>query len=77
MKCNNPKVCPACVGGEDRELNIKDKMGHFEIGDRVKLRGDMGSFKMKITDIKNDWFAECSFWGTKRHINMLFLRKVK
>ena len=70
------KICPACCGGEKRTLNIESEMPHLEIGDRVKLRGDMGSFTMKIRDIKNDWFVECSFWGTKRHINALFLRKI-
>jgi len=48
----------------------------FKIGDKVKLRGDMGSFKMKIKKIHNEWYCKCSFWGTKRHINMVYLEKI-
>jgi len=70
------KVCPACIGGEMRELPIKAEMPHLEIGDRVKLHGDLGGFVMKVVDIKNDWYVECSFWGTKRHVNALFLSKI-
>lgn len=58
-------------------LTIKRDIPQFRMGDKVQLRGDMGSFKMTILKIHNEWYATCSFQGTKRHINMIFLTKVK
>ena len=45
----------------------------FKVGDKVKLRGDMGGFKMKITEIHNDHFCTAKGYGKERHFNMGFL----
>jgi len=44
----------------------------FHVGQRVKTRGDMGSFNLKITNVRNDYYCTCKTWilGKKRHFNM-------
>ena len=52
----------------------------FKIGDKVKTRGDMGSFKMIIKHIYNKHYCICiddKFFNKKiRHFNMGFLERV-
>lgn len=45
----------------------------FKVGDKVKLRGDMGGFKLTITAIHNDHYCTAKGYGKQRHFNMGFL----
>ena len=45
----------------------------FKVGDKVKLRGDMGGFKLTITAIHNDHYCTAKGYGKERHFNMCFL----
>lgn len=45
----------------------------FKVGDKVKLRGDMGGFKLTITAIHNDHYCTAKGYGKERHFNMGFL----
>lgn len=45
----------------------------FKVGDRVKLRGDMGGFKMRITAIHNEHYCTAKGYKKERHFNMGFL----
>lgn len=45
----------------------------FKVGDKVKLRGDMGDFKLTITAIHNDHYCAAKGYGKVRHFNMGFL----
>lgn len=45
----------------------------FSVGDKVKTRGDIGSFPCVITKIHNSSFCEVRAYGKPRHMNMAFL----
>ena len=45
----------------------------LKVGDKVKLRDDMGGFKMKITAIHNDHYCTAKGYGKERHFNMGYL----
>ena len=45
----------------------------FKVGDKVKLRCDMGDFKLTITAIHNDHYCTAKGYGKERHFNMGFL----
>jgi len=46
----------------------------FPVGAAVKLRGDMGSFRMTVETVHNDWYCQCvDALGGKHHVNMAFL----
>jgi hypothetical protein len=51
----------------------------LEVGDKVKTRGDMGSFKMIVTQIHNGHYCECRQlilgipFGKERHFCIEYL----
>lgn len=45
----------------------------FSVGDKVKTRGDIGSFPCVITKIHISSFCEVRAYGKLRHMNMAFL----
>ena len=53
--------------------------GKFQIGQRVKTRGDMGGFSLKIVKIHNHHYCKCRMWkyGKDRHFNMNCLEAIK
>ena len=44
----------------------------FHVGQIVKTRGDMGNFRLIITEICNNHYCACRTWkyGKDRHFNM-------
>lgn len=50
----------------------------FHIGQKVKTRGDMGSFILTLTKIHNNHYCKCKLWkfGKERHFNMNCLEPV-
>ena len=44
----------------------------FVVGQKVQTRGDMGRFRLKITQIHNSHYCACRswLWGKERHFNM-------
>jgi hypothetical protein len=56
------------------KLEITGQPTPFQVGDNVKLRGDMGGFHMTVARIWNDWYCQCTdMSGRRRHVNMLWL----
>jgi len=52
--------------------------GKFKVGDKVKTRGDIGGFELKIVEIHNSHYCKCKNkygLGKKRHFNMNCLEK--
>ena len=53
--------------------------GKFSVGQKVKTRGDFGSFKLRIVAIHNEHYCKCrdvlpfGILGKQRHINMNIL----
>ena len=54
-------------------IAIASGSADFKVGDKVKLRGDMGDFKLTITAIHNDHYCTAKGYGKERHFNMGFL----
>jgi hypothetical protein len=52
--------------------------GKFVVGQRVRLRVDMGSFHVTIIKIYNDYYCVGRTWrfGKKRHFNMNCLEAI-
>lgn len=44
--------------------------GKFKRGDKVRTRGDFGSFNLIIVTVHNEHFATCRGYGKDRHLNM-------
>ena len=53
--------------------------GRFEVGQRVRTRGDMGSFEVTIVIIHNSHFCKARTWrfGKLRHFNMNVLEEMQ
>ena len=45
----------------------------FQVGDKVKTRGDIGGFKLTIVEIHNNHYCTCKGYGKMRHFNMGYL----
>lgn len=52
--------------------------GKFEVGQKVRTRGDMGNIKMEIVKIHNEHFCECRThkFGRLQHWNMNCLNPI-
>ena len=46
---------------------------NFSVGDKVKTRGDIGSFNLIIVKIHNEHYCSVKGYGKVRHMNMAFL----
>lgn len=49
----------------------------FKVGDKVRTRGDMGSFKLTVIAISNDHYCICKGYGKPRHFNASFLELIE
>ena len=45
----------------------------FQVGDKVKTRGDIGGFKLTIVEIHNEHYCTCKGYGKMRKFNMGYL----
>ena len=59
-----------------RNWDLGNERTDFEIGDKVKTRGDMGGFNLVITKIHNNHYCECNGYSKIRHFNMNVLEKL-
>ena len=58
------------------EWSLSNEVKHFNIGDKVRTRGDMGRFNLVISKIHNNHYCECIGYGKRRHFNMNCLEKI-
>ena len=45
----------------------------FQVGEKVKTRGDIGSFNLVIVKIHNEHYCTVKGYGKERHMNMAFI----
>lgn len=56
--------------------NLFETCNGFRAGDKVRTRGDMGSFNLTVVKVHNHHYATCRGYGKDRHLNMNILEKV-
>ena len=64
----------SCKAMEDFKWSLGNNCsGKFKVGQRVKTRGDMGSYVLFVRKLYNGWYCGCSVRkhiGRIRHFNM-------
>lgn len=58
--------------GYKHEAEAKNNYEFFE-GQKIRTRGDIGSYKGKIIKIHNNYFCTIRSHGKDRHMNMAFI----